>query len=174
MLSGNKRILLRMGILVIFCLISFNCIIIQSVALGTTTSPLNSLNCENTFICKEIALLFQDNFEDGVVENWELEQGWEIKSEKDNYILSGSGHRWARPNVSGWTDYTIEADIKIIRGSLHFNIRHNTGEVSSRYFLGIHQSGLYLNKQIGEDFFDLIGLSKPLNSKKWNKFKISV
>ena len=174
MLSGNKRILLKIGILVIFCLISFNYIIVQSVALGTTTSPLNSLNCENTFICKEIALLFQDNFEDGVVENWELESGWEIKSEKNNYTLSGSGHRCARPNVSGWTDYTIEADIKIIRGGLHFNIRYNTGEVSSRYFLGIHQSGLYLRKQIGKDFFDLIELSKPLKLRKWNKFKISV
>jgi photosystem II stability/assembly factor-like uncharacterized protein len=174
MLLRNKKILLRMGILVIFCLISFNYIIIHGIALGNTTSSVNLLDCENPFISKEIALLFQDNFEDGISENWELESGWEIKSEKDNHILSGSGHRWACPHVSGWTDYTIEADIKIIRGGLHFNIRHNTGEVSSRYFLGIRQSGLYLSKQIGEDFFDLIELSKPLNSKKWNKFKISV
>ena len=174
MLSGNKRILLKIGILVIFCLISFNYIIIQTIALGTTTSSIDPLGCENPFISKEIALLFQDNFEDEVVESWGLEPGWEIKSEEDNHILSGSGHRWARPNVSGWTDYTIKADIKIIRGGLHFNIRHNTGEVSSRYFLGIHQSGLYLGKQIGKDFFDLVESSQPFKLKKWNKIKISV
>jgi len=135
MLSGNKKILLRISILVIFCLISFNYIIIHSISLGTTTSSTDALSCENPFISKEIAILFQDNFEDGITENWELESGWEIKSEKNNYILSGSGHRWASPNVSGWTDYTIEADIKIIRGSLHFNIRHNTEGIFSRYFL---------------------------------------
>ncbi len=174
MLSGNKKKLLITGILIIFYIISFNCIIIQSIALETTTSSIDPLGYENPFISKEIALLFQDNFEDGISENWGLEPGWEIKSEKDNRILSGSGHRWAYPDVSGWTDYTIKTDIKIIRGGLHFNIRYNTGEVSSRYFLGIHQSGLYLKKQIGEDFFDLIELSKPLNLKKWNKFKISV
>jgi len=174
MLLRNKKILLRMGVLVIFCLISLNYIIIQGIALGSTASSANLLDCENPFISKEIALLFQDNFEDGISENWELESGWEIKSEKDNYVLSGSGHRWACPHVSGWTDYTIKADIKIIRGGLHFNIRYNTGEVSSRYFLGIRQSALYLSKQIGEDFFDLIELSKSLNLKKWNKFKISV
>ncbi|PKP57676.1 hypothetical protein CVT91_10070 [Candidatus Atribacteria bacterium HGW-Atribacteria-1] len=174
MLSGNKRILLKIGILVIFWLISFNYINIQGVALGNTTSSIDPLGCENPFISKEIALLFQDNFEDGVAKNWELEPGWDIKSEKDNYILSGSGHRWARPHVSGWTDYTIEVDIKIIRGSLHFNIRHNTEGMFSRYFLGIHQSGLYLNKQIGEDFFDLIESSQPLKLRKWNKIKISV
>lgn len=174
MLLRNKKILLRMSVLIIFCLISFNYIIIQSIALETTTSSIDPLGYKNPFISKEIALLFQDNFENEIIENWALESGWKIKSEKGNHILSGSGHRWACPDVSGWTDYTIEADIKIIRGGLHFNIRYNTGEVFSRYFLGIHQSGLYLNKQIGEDFFDLIELSKPLNSKKWNKFKISV
>lgn len=174
MLLRNKKILLRISVLIIFCLISFNYIIIQGISLGTTTSSTDPLDCENPFISKEIALLFQDNFEDEIIENWALESGWEIKSEKDNHILSGSGHRWAYPDVSGWTDYTIEADIKIIREGLHFNVRYNTGEVFSRYFLGIHQGGLYLGKQIGEDFFDLIELSKPLNLKKWNKFKISV
>ena len=109
-----------MSVLVIFFLISFNYIIIQGIALGSTASSANLLDCENPFISKEIALLFQDNFEDGITENWGFEPGWEIKSEKDNHILSGSGHRWARPNVSGWTDYTIKADIKIMV-SVHGN-----------------------------------------------------
>ncbi|RLC37970.1 MAG: hypothetical protein DRH33_05370, partial [Candidatus Nealsonbacteria bacterium] len=64
MLLRNKKILLRMGVLVIFCLISLNYIIIQGIALGSTASSANLLDCENPFISKEIALLFQDNFED--------------------------------------------------------------------------------------------------------------
>ena len=129
---------------------------------------------ETPFVHKEEGILFQDDFEDRNADGWALDPGWDVKLEDGNYVLSGSGHQWARPSASKWTDYTIEAKIKLLAGGFHFNFRHNLGEVSSRYFLGMKQEGLYLQKQIGEDFFELFQFPEALELNKWYKAKIVV
>jgi hypothetical protein len=126
------------------------------------------------FLHKEVGLLFQDDFEDGHADGWALDPGWNVVLEDGNYVLSGSGHQWARPSASKWTDYTIEAKIKLLTGGFHFNFRYNLGKVFSRYFLGVHQGGFYLQKQIGQDFFELIESPATLDLNKWYEVRIAL
>jgi len=116
---------------------------------------------------EEGALLFQDDFEDGRTDGWALAPGWDVGSEDGNYFLNGSGHSFARPDASGWNDYTIEARFKLIKGVFHFNFRENTGKGYIRYFLGLSPGQLYLKKQITSDFFDLSHANVPLELDSW-------
>lgn len=116
---------------------------------------------------EEGALLFQDDFEDGVARGWALEPSWDVSLESGNYVLTGGGHSFARPNASGWSDYTIEARFKLIKGGFHFNLRENIGDGHIRYFLGVDTGGLSLSKQITSDFFDLSHANVPLELDSW-------
>jgi len=127
--------------------------------------------------------LFQDDFQDGIADGWQFwdEEGnfivgegspWSIIKEGNNYILRGSRHSWAVPNVQGWMNYSVEAKIKLIAGSFHFNVR-SAPWGCSRYFIGINEEGFYLSKQTGEDdFFDLAFLSENLSLNVWYTVKI--
>jgi len=128
-------------------------------------------------------ILFQDDFEDSIADGWWFwdKQGnfvvgddspWSIIKEGNNYILRGSGHNWAVPNVSGWMNYSVEARIKLIVGSFHFNVRQSPRGYM-RYFIGINEGGFYLSKQTGEnDFFDLAFLSEDISLNTWYSVKI--
>ncbi len=85
-------------------------------------------------------VLFQDNFEDGNANEWQLDAGWEIEEEDGNYVLSGSGHTWATLNAEhNWTDYSFKIKVKLIEGNVHLNYRVSD---SGRYFIGFHAGGL--------------------------------
>jgi len=127
--------------------------------------------------------LFQDDFQDGIADGWQFwdEQGnfiagenspWSIIKEGNNYILRGSRHSWAVPNVQGWMNYSVEAKIKLIAGSFHFNVR-SAPWGCSRYFIGIGQWSFSLSKQTGEnEFFDLAFVSEKLSLNVWYRVKI--
>jgi len=135
-------------------------------------TPTPAPPCPDTlFVTEEEALLFQDDFEDGNAFSWALGTGWDVSLEGDNYVLTGRGHNFARPNVGGWSDYTIETRFKLVKGSFHFNLRENSGVGHVRYFLGVHTGGLYLNKQIISDFFDLSQSNVSLRLNQWHTIK---
>jgi photosystem II stability/assembly factor-like uncharacterized protein len=123
---------------------------------------------------EENVLLLQDDFEDGNASGWGLEPGWDVSLENGNYVLSGSEHSFARPDVNGWTDYTIEARFKLVRGSFHFNLRENVYAGQIRYLLGVHSGGLYLGRQIGSDFFDLSQSNVSISLNQWHSIKAVV
>lgn len=43
-------------------------------------------------------VLFEEDFDDGQAQDWELEPGWFVA---DN-MLKGQGHSWAQPMVGPW------------------------------------------------------------------------
>jgi len=139
----------------------------------TTPTPVPALPRPDTpFVHEEAgALLFQDDFEDGNADGWALETGWDISREGDNHILTGREHSFARPDVSGWSDYAIEAKFKLVKGGFHFNLRENHYAGYIRYYLGVNTGGLYLNKQITSDFFDLSQSNVSLGLKQWHTIK---
>jgi len=69
----------------------------------TTPKPRPS----TPFVSNVQAKLFEDDFQDGTADGWMFELGWDVSLENGNYVLTGCGHSFARPDVSGWTDYTI-------------------------------------------------------------------
>lgn len=122
---------------------------------------------ETPFVHKEEGILFQDNFEDRNADGWALDPGWDVSLESGNYVLTGCGHSFARPNLSGWSDYTIEVGFKLVKGSFHFNLRENLYAGHIRYFLGVHTGRLSLSKQITSDFFDLSQSNVSLELNRW-------
>ena len=120
--------------------------------------------------------LFQDNFEDGNANGWQLDPGWQVEQEGSNYILSGSGHNWARVygnTGSNWTDYRFSLRVKLINEGVHLNVRvNNTG----RYFIGFNEGGVFLNKQVGPNTFfnNLAQANFPVEMGTWHTVSITV
>jgi Leucine-rich repeat (LRR) protein len=88
-----------------------------------------------------------------------------------NYVLAGQQHSFARPNVAGWTDYTVQTRIKLVNGSLHLSVRENTGGGHIRYFIGVSLDKIWLSKQIKDDFFDLDQRGQAIGLDKWYTVK---
>jgi photosystem II stability/assembly factor-like uncharacterized protein len=124
------------------------------------------------------AALFEDDFEDGFADGWNLELGWDVTLEGGNFVLRGQGHHWAEPVIDGLVDCVIEAKIKLLTGGFHFVFRKSEQRVSdtetvfSRYFLGLSKNRLSLNKQIGMDFFNLYESLLYLDPDSWHVVRI--
>ena len=77
------------------------------------------------------------------------------------------------PGSGAGTGYTFEARFMLIDGGFHFNLRHSQipGAGETRYFLGIHQQGIYLYKSITSDLFKLNNTSVNIEPNKWHQFE---
>jgi hypothetical protein len=117
-------------------------------------------------------ILFADDFESGVGP-WELDSGWSIIDDGGNNVLQGSGHSWAYlPVGEMWTDYRFEARVKLVRQEIHLNVRMND---RGRYFIGLHEGGVVLNKQYWPDVFlnDLLGAKFFVAPGEWHMVEIT-
>jgi len=117
--------------------------------------------------------LYQENFEDGSADCWSLETGWQVEQDGGNYVLSGTGHNWSTLLVgSNWTDYRFTLQVKLINDCVHINIRNKGPD---RYIVRFFEGGLYLSKQVGEQFFvNLVMKDCPVSTNEWQKVEITV
>ena len=81
--------------------------------------------------------LFQDDFEDNVLDGWLLiaasgdfimgdDSPWQILASGGNHYLKGSTHSFAKPNVDGFMDGWISVDFRLSSDSVfHLNVREN-------------------------------------------------
>jgi len=116
---------------------------------------------------------FFEDFEDGTG-NWNLDEGWSLKTINGNTVLKGEGHRWAR--LKRWLDgnYIFRAKFKIIQGTIHFNYRYTIRlDGLRRYFIGVNSKTDYLRltKQIGDEFYELAKVPMSLDLD-WHKIEI--
>jgi len=119
-------------------------------------------------------ILYQDDFEGGSTSDWELDSGWSLKKENNQNVLAGAGHQWAVHLASGeWSDYTLSFDFKL-HGSSHICVRDDNTVAGglTRYFLGLHQEGFSLEKQLGNDFKNLISGQTGNLQDSWHKMSI--
>jgi photosystem II stability/assembly factor-like uncharacterized protein/predicted secreted protein len=116
---------------------------------------------------------FEDDFEDGNADEWNLEDGWLVIQENGNYVLQGIGHKWANAGSRDWIDYTFESKIKLIQGGVHVNSRVGP---EGRYFLGFNEDGLYLKKQFNQwgEFDDLVDHEEHHNFDQWYDLKVEI
>ena len=117
-------------------------------------------------------VLYQEDFEDDQAQGWELEPGWQVAQDGDNWVLSGEGHHWARPDVTFGSDFRLLFRLKLVRGQVHLVYRLND---AGRYFIGFHESGSALNKQYWPDTF-LSGLASsatPHSLGAWHEIEIA-
>jgi hypothetical protein len=115
-------------------------------------------------------VLYCENFDDGQAEGWDLGPGWKVGREGANYVLAGSEHHWATLTGQSWGDYRLRFRLKLLGGTIHLNYQLTEGPV--RYFIGFHQGGLYLSKQIRDDVTDLAAVEAPHELNHWYQVEI--
>jgi photosystem II stability/assembly factor-like uncharacterized protein len=134
----------------------------------------------NKFWDRPATTLFEDDFEDGVADGWELQEGWSVVKLGGEYVLSGSDHYWAVPVVDGWANYELTTRIKLDSGTVHVNFRlsqelvSTTDWVQKRYLLGLKENRVYIKKQVGSEFFDLYAADIPFSLGDWHTVRIRV
>jgi len=116
-------------------------------------------------------LAYQEDFEDGQAQGWDLEKGWEILQDEGNQVLAGQGHVWANSNV-GYDDYRLSFRLKVLHGTVHLVYHLNA---TGRYFIGFQAEGSYLHKQLWPDSFqhDLANSGHSHEPATWHQIEIS-
>jgi len=117
-------------------------------------------------------VLYCENFDDGRADGWDLGPGWKVAQEGANYVLDGSEHHWATLTGQAWDDYRLRFRLKLLQGDIHLVYRHIAREGPIRYFIGFHQGGLYLSKQIRDTFTDLAAVDMPHALNRWYQVEI--
>jgi hypothetical protein len=114
-------------------------------------------------------VFYCEDFEDGQADGWELGSGWRVEREDSNYVLSGRGHNWSTLAGYEWDDYRVRFRLKLLQGSIHLNYRLTE---ASRYFIGFHQGGLYLSRQMRDTFTDLATIEASHQLNRWYEVEI--
>lgn len=116
---------------------------------------------------------FSDGFDDAAADNWTLEPGWMLDQMQSLSVLHGENHSWARLKQGReWTDYAVRTRLKLRRGAIHLNIRVSD---AGRYFLGLIEDGLYLNKEAPwGSFHELAATAFHNDPDKWLDLEIRV
>jgi len=134
----------------------------------------------NRFWDRRWTTFFEDDFEDGTADGWELEEGWGVVEEGGGYVLAGSQPRWAAPLVDGWADHELTARVRLSTGTVHVNFRlsqelvNETDWVQKRYFLGFFANRMYVKKQIGSEFYDLYAENIPFSLGSWHTVRVRI
>jgi len=116
-------------------------------------------------------IAYQEDFEDGQAQGWDLEPAWKVILDGSNQVLAGKGHFWARSNQYFTSDFRLSFRIKLIEGAIHLVYRLNN---IGRYFIGFYSDGSYLNKQIWpEEFYnDLEQNNAKYSLNTWHQIEI--
>jgi len=123
----------------------------------------------NTSSTQTIA--YQEDFEDGQAQGWELEPGWQVILDGNNHVLAGQGHVWARLDQSFNDDLRLSLRVKLLQGRIHLVVRLTD---ASRYFIGFDTNGSDLNKQYFPSEFqhNLATHSTPHSFSRWYQVEI--
>ncbi|HUV80714.1 MAG TPA: family 16 glycoside hydrolase [Candidatus Bathyarchaeia archaeon] len=120
----------------------------------------------------EEEVLYEENFNDNLAQEWQLEPGWTVTEEG---VLRGEGHSWARYKEVDWQDFRVQIQLRIVEeGSrIHLNYRVSN---EGRYYIGFHADGLYLSKEApGGTFYENLSSSSWQYSKyEWHSVEIVV
>ncbi|MBU2496534.1 MAG: DUF1080 domain-containing protein [Nanoarchaeota archaeon] len=145
-----------------------------------TTDSFNyaTQECENP-----VTHYFIDDFESGT-ENWVFYDAegkpttaWHTIMDSSNTILRGTGHNWAKLENKRWTDYILKVRFKMIKGSMQFNYRLNTGDIFTRYTVQIREYPTRISLVKSTDsntHFDVGGGEKriQLDKNRWHTLEI--
>jgi len=116
-------------------------------------------------------ILSRDDFESGNADNWQLDDGWQVVKENENFVLKGTNHAAARFLQKPVSTYNVQikVNLKTNESSTHINYRADC----ERYFIGFNSTDIYLNKTYPcGSHFSLKSISEPHDINRWYKIKI--
>ena len=102
--------------------------------------------------------IYREDFNDGTAQGWNLEPGWRVvkkglDDDRQNYVLQGNGHSWARNIEQRWGEgqFILRFNLIYLAGGVHVNVHVNGPD---RYYIGFRtekdQLLVYLYRQRGE------------------------
>lgn len=117
------------------------------------------------------ALVYQEDFEDGQAQGWNLESGWQVVREEGGSFLEGEGHFWARGDQALSDDFRLTFRLRLERGRIHLVVRNND---IGRYFIGLDSQGADLNRQEWPSTFKngLATTTRNHTTKTWHSIEI--
>jgi hypothetical protein len=136
----------------------------------TTPTPTPSDTEGERVTPSETEIVYFEDFE-GEIQNWVLETGWQFKRVRENTVLKGEGHRWATLENKGWDNYVFKARFALAQGAIHFNYRLSESPTHSRYFIQVTINGINLQKQHGNEFYELTDISLEIDDE-WHEIEI--
>jgi hypothetical protein len=128
----------------------------------------------------EWVTLFQDNFEDGFLPDWDIfPSGWGIELEGTNHVLGGSVSEGS-PNIwivnrngYNWNNFSMKMRVKLITGNISILFRHIRHELAS-YSIAFYESFVSLNKSLNYTGYELNRYEGPNNLNTWHDIEIIV
>ena len=122
---------------------------------------------------QRLVMYFYDFEDSDQLRDWVLEEGWERRLVDGNYVLAGSRHSFARLVYLGNVT-AVEVRVMLLRGGLHINVRETVDECHIRYFVGLRSEGVYLCKQVCEDFSEEVWVDADVGYGVWHVVRVEV
>ncbi|MFO7877186.1 MAG: hypothetical protein R6U55_11465 [Desulfovermiculus sp.] len=118
-------------------------------------------------------ILLTDDLTEKSAQAWQLEPGWFFTQEEGMTLLKGQGRYWARLEEGReWSNYTLQARFKIIKGYVHFNALVDD---NGRYIIGVGNKVAYLQKESPRG--KIQGLAQnpvTLDPRQWHDIRIDI
>lgn len=112
-------------------------------------------------------ILFQDDFQDGQPDGWQITAAWYVQQAGDLYVFESgsSGGAWL-PQGSRWNNYAFETAARLDAGSLllSFNLSQ-----TGRYLTRLDETGLYLFKEYPAKTYTLLAQTGPVSLGEWHQ-----
>jgi hypothetical protein len=112
-------------------------------------------------------ILFQDDFQDGQPDGWEITSAWYVQQSGDIYIFEAgsSGGAWV-PQGGSWNNYAFETAARLDAGSLLLSFNLNQ---TGRYLVRLDEMGLYLVKEYPAKNYTVLAQTGPVSLGEWHQ-----
>lgn len=115
-------------------------------------------------------ILFQDDFQDGQPDNWQITSSWYVQQAGDiyNFAAVGRGGAWV-PAGYNWSDYAFESDVVLNDGSLILSFDYTN---AGRYLLHLREDGLFLVKEQPPHNYTVLAHTGPVPVGQWHRIGV--
>ncbi len=116
-------------------------------------------------------VLFQDDFQDGQADRWNISSGWTVQQSGNVYVFrsEAAGGAWV-PAGSSWTDYAYQVSARPIQGGLVLSFRMSQ---DGRYLLHVRTDGMYLVKEFPAGDFSVVTQTAAPSFNTWHQIVLA-
>jgi hypothetical protein len=117
------------------------------------------------------AILFQDDFQDGQPDGWQITAAWYVQQEGNVYYFgsSGQGGAWV-PGGGSWSDYEFQSTVRVTAGGVILSYRLTQ---EGRYLLHLREDGLYLTKEYPKGNYTTLTQTAAPSLNAWHQVSVA-
>ena len=116
-------------------------------------------------------VLFQDDFQDGRPDGWNITAGWVVQQMGETYVLASSvpGSTWVSQGT-GWTDYAFQVGTQVDAGGLILSYRVSQ---TGRYALHIRPEAMSLVKEQPRGMYTQLTQTNAPSLNNWHQVVVA-